>query len=94
MERLRLKKGSFCFIFLIICSFVFYLPVHTPANGDNIIDGMALAIKIKLTEAAPPDSLTVTHNIEMKNIAEPALETSLPKNKSKKSLFFNKRFTP
>jgi hypothetical protein len=90
----KLKKSSFCFTFLIIRSFFFHLSAHTSANGDNIIDGMALAIKIKLTVAAPPSSLTVTHNIEMKNIAEPVLETSLPKNKSKKSLFFIRRFKP
>jgi hypothetical protein len=62
MERLRLKKGSFCFIFLIIRSFFFHLSAHTPANGDNITDGMAVAIKIKLSEVAPPISLTVPHN--------------------------------
>ncbi|RPD36157.1 hypothetical protein HWHPT5561_03260 [Petrotoga sp. HWH.PT.55.6.1] len=70
----------------------FHLSAQTPANGEKIILTTATVDKIALTAATPPISVAADQRIEIVKIAVPALETSLPTNKSKKFLFLVKRF--
>lgn len=70
----------------------FHLSAQTPAKGEKIILTTATVDKITLTAATPPISVAADQRIEIVKIAVPTLETSLPKNKSKKFLFFVKRF--